>query len=70
MKKHTMDQRPKGKSQPGFPATSTEKPPAAHPGDGVAAAGSKEAGESPQTQRWLEEEPHQEYWNPESRGPF
>lgn len=67
-KKHTMDQRPKDKSQPDYPATSTKIPSAqAHPGDSTALAASNKADESAQTQRWLKEKPHQEHWNTEAR---
>ena len=67
-KKHTMDQRPKDKSQPDYLATSTKIPSVqAHPGDSTALAASDNADESAQTQRWLEEKPHQEPWNTQAR---
>jgi hypothetical protein len=67
-KKHTMDQRPKDKSQPDCLATSTKIPSAqAHPGDSTALATSNKADESAQTQRWLKEKPHQGPWNTEAR---
>jgi hypothetical protein len=67
-KKHTMDQRPKDKSQPSYPATSTNMLPAqAHPGDSTAPANSSKSDKSAQTQRWLGENPHQEPWNAAAR---
>jgi hypothetical protein len=66
--RHTMDQRPKDKSQSSYPATSANIPPAqAHPRDSTALADSNKAGKSAQTQRWLKEEPRQEPWNTEAR---
>jgi len=63
-----MDQRSKDKSQPDYPATSTKIPSTqAHPRDGTALAASNKADKSAQTQRWLKEKPHQEYWNTEAR---
>jgi len=63
-----MDQQPKDKSQPSYPATSTNITPAqAHPRDSTALADSNKAGKSAQTQRWLKEEPRQEPWNTEAR---
>jgi hypothetical protein len=63
-----MDQRPKDKSQPSYPATSTNMLPAqAHPGDSTAPANSSKSDKSAQTQRWLGENPHQEPWNAAAR---
>ena len=59
-----MDQQPKDKSQPSYPATSTNITPAqAHPRDSTTLADSNKAGKSPQTQRWLKEGPRQGPWN-------
>jgi hypothetical protein len=76
-KKHTMDRRPKDKSQPNYPATSTKTPPAqahlgdskaqAHLRDSKALAASNKAVESAQTKRWLKEKPHQGPWNAPAR---
>ena len=66
--RRTMDQQSKDKSQPGYPATSTNILSAqAHPGDSTALANSNKAGESVQTQRWLEEEARQGPWNVPAR---
>jgi hypothetical protein len=63
-----MDQRSKDKSQSGYPATSANILSAqAHPGDSTGLAKSNKAGESVQTQRWLEEKPRQGPWNVPAR---
>ena len=59
-----MDQRPKDNSQHDYPVTWTNIPPSrAHPGYSTAPADYNKADKSAQTQRWLEEKPHQEPWN-------